>query len=297
MAKKLVMCGCHQGGVRTIKLLLNSGFRFDYFVCLSPEQGKKHKVSGYYDYSLLAKEHGIKVYYPEFYSLKSDSDQAFFNKNKFDLIIQGGWQRLFPEGILNSLGIGALGLHGSSDLLPKGRGRSPLNWSLIEGKKRFIMHLFLIKSGVDDGDVIDYCSFDILEFDDIKTLYYKYDLSYSKLILENIDRIFLKTFDTIPQLGNPSYYSKREEKDGEILWEEMDVWQIYNFVRAQTKPYPGAFAQIDEETYRIWKAQPFDTQFKFPKIPYGSCIERFDDNLIINCLGGLLLVTEYESVV
>ena len=123
-------------------------------MCLTPEMSENYLVSGYYDYRPLAKKMNIPIYVPETYSLNSRRDINFFVEEKFDLLIQGGWQRLFPEEVLNSLRIGALGLHGSSDMLPKGRGRSPMNWSLIEDKKRFIMHLFMIKPGIDNGDIL-----------------------------------------------------------------------------------------------------------------------------------------------
>ena len=181
MNKNIVMCGCHTGGVKAIEGLLSAGYKFNWFVCLTPEQSKKYHISGYYDYRNIADKYNIPYYIPESYSLKSKKDANFFYQNKFDLLLQGGWQRLFPKDIIQSLKIGAIGLHGSSDKLPKGRGRSPMNWSLIEGKKRFLMHLFMIKPGVDDGGIIAIDDFDITLFDDIETLYFKYSLTYKKL--------------------------------------------------------------------------------------------------------------------
>lgn len=292
--KKLVMCGCHIGGRDVISSLIEEGYEFSYFVCLSKEQSLRYDISGYFDYSAIASQHSIPIYYPESYSLKTDKDIRFFQENKFDLIIQGGWQRLFPTAILNQLKIGAIGLHGSSDFLPKGRGRSPMNWSLILGKERFIMHLFMIKSGVDDGDILDTYQFDINIFDDICTLYYKYTISYRELLLRNLKNILSNEISPLPQVGTPTYYSKRNAKDAEIHFEEMDLIEIYNFIRAQTRPYPGAFAKVDNQTIKIWKAQPFDTRITYPSCEYGSVVESFDGNLIIKCLGGSLLVTDWE---
>jgi methionyl-tRNA formyltransferase len=76
----------------------------------------------------------------------------------------------------------------------------------------------------------------------------------------------------------------------------MDVWQIYNAVRAQTRPYPGAYAVIDGETYRIWRCRPFDTRLAYPGAEYGACVERFGETMIINCRGGLLALDEVEQV-
>jgi len=288
------MCGCHEGGLKTVVGLIEAGYCFESFVCLTPEQAKKYQVSGYYDYRELAKSNGIEVYIPKSYSLKSKEDLEFFQTKRFDLLIQGGWQRLFPAKILETLKVGALGLHGSADLLPKGRGRSPMNWSLIENRKRFLMHLFLIKPGVDDGDVIAVKDYEITNYDDIETLYFKYSIVYRQLLLENLPTILSGNFSVIPQLGEPTYYKKRTPQDGHIDWETMDVFQIYNLVRATTRPYPGAFAQVGADLIRIWHCRPFDSRIIYSDVRYGEIVERFENRLLINCRGGLLLVDEWE---
>jgi methionyl-tRNA formyltransferase len=292
--KRLVMCGCHQGGAPAVEALLRHGYRFEHIVCLTPEQGVRYSVSGYFDYRPLAERHGIPVYHPRTYSLDSDPDRAFFELKRFDLLIQGGWQRLFPVEVLATLSIGALGLHGSADLLPKGRGRSPMNWCLIEGRKRFLMHLFLIKPGVDDGDVICIRDFDITPFDDIETLYFKYGLVYRDMLLETLPSLLQGSAHVVPQTGTPSYYPKRTPADGRVDWEAMDVWQVYDFVRAQTRPYPGAFARIGEKWVRIWRCRVFDSRMRYDNAAYGDEVERFGERLLVNCRGGLLLLDDYE---
>lgn len=294
--KKIVMCGCHEGGILAVESLISEGYQFSAFVCLTPEQGEKYGISGYHDFSPLAKKHNIPVYVPEKYTLDSDKDRAFFADNKFDLLIQGGWQRLFPEPILSSLSIGALGLHGSAERLPKGRGRSPMNWSLIEGRDQFLMHLFMIRPGVDDGDVLSIKDFDITIYDDIETMYYKYAISYRDLLLEMLPAILSGAAETIPQTGEPSYYPKRTPEDGLIDWNKLDVDQVYNFVRAQTRPYPGAFGPVSGKMIRIWKARPFDKRFTYPSASYGDVVERFENKLIVQCKGGLLLIDDWEEI-
>lgn len=291
---KIVMCGCHEGGWFTIRKLLEHGIEFAAFVSLTPEQAKTNKVFGYRDFSDLAKEYDIPIYFPKTYSLKSSEDLAFFQEHDFDLLVQGGWQRLFPKEVLDTLSIGAIGGHGSSDLLPKGRGRSPMVWSLVQNKKRFIKQLFIIKEGVDDGCVFDEESFDILASDDIRTLYYKASIITERMLIRSIPKLLNGTATLRPQTGSPSYYNKRTEASGEIFFEQMDVWQISNAVRAQSKPYPGAFFMKEGRRYRVWKAQVFDTRIQYRDAEYGEVVERFDNNLVINCLGGLLLVTDYE---
>ena len=169
-----------------------------------------------------------------------------------------------------------------------------MTWCLIEGKKRFLMHLFLIKPGVDDGDVICVRDFDITPFDDIETLYFKYGLVYRDMLVDTLPALLQGTAKGAPQVGMPSYYPKRTPADGQINWETMDAWQIYDFVRAQSRPYPGAFATIDETWVRIWRCRVFDTRIRYDNARFGTCVERFGERLLVNCRGGLLLVDDYE---
>jgi methionyl-tRNA formyltransferase len=295
-AKRIVMCGCAEVGANLIASLIEAGVHFSHFVVLTPEQGRKYEVSGYADLRPLAERHGVPIYVPKSYALTDEADVAFFRNGHFDLLVQGGWQRLFPPAVLDTLAIGAVGVHGSADFLPKGRGRSPLNWSLIEGRTRFLLHLFLIRSGVDDGDVFAIEDFDITPFDDIETLYLKVAVSTRRLLLRHLVDLLAEDVEFRPQIGGPSYYAKRTPDDGRIDWESMDVQQIYNFVRAQTRPYPGAFGTLDGRALRIWKARPFDTRLDYPSAGYGTVVERFGRRLLVNCRGGLLLVEDYEAM-
>jgi len=292
--KKIVMCGNHEAGLSLVSHLIQYGIRLDYFILLSKEDAKTHNVSGYIDYEPLAKLHNIPVYYVKSFSMKDKMDVQFFKENKFDLLLQGGWQRLFPVEILNTFSVGCIGVHGSSDFLPKGRGRSPLNWSLIENKKRFIMQYFLMKSGADDGDVFASVQFDINEFDDIKTLYYKNTMVTKKILLEYIPRLLKGDVSFEKQHGDATYYPKRTIEDGQIKWAKDDIDSIERLIRASTKPYPGAFSYLNEEKMIIWEGQILDRNIKYENAGYGEIVEIFDEAIIINCLGGLYLIGEYE---
>ncbi len=294
-AGRIVMAGCTQPGYELIRLLLEAGMHFDYFVTISAEKARQMEVAGYADFTPLAKQYGIPVYVAEKYSLKSDADTAFFREQRFDLLVQGGWQRLFPEAVLQSLSTGAIGVHGSSEFLPKGRGRSPINWSLIEGKKRFILHFFLIKPGVDDGDVFHYEIFDINEWDDCNTLYLKNVLVSRQVILQYAGKLLQGDYHVIPQEGEPSYYPKRTADDGLIDWNK-NLFEIHDFIRAITRPFPGAFSYLPGGKWIIWKAQPFDTKIQFPGAVAGEIVEVFGNGqFLVYCTGGSLLVTGYQA--
>lgn len=295
-SRKIALCAVQVTSLPFVEGLLKNGVVIDRIVTIDPETAERNKVSGYHDFGDFAASRGIPLHRARRYDLTAPEDIDFFRAHRFDVVVQGGWQRLFPEAMLDTLSVGAIGLHGSADFLPKGRGRSPMNWSLIEGRKRFLLHLFLIRPGVDDGDVIDIADYDINEFDDIDTLYMKLSIVNLRMHLRVLPDLLAGRVVPRPQVGKPSYFPKRSEADGLIDWEEMDLFEIHDFIRAQTRPYPGAFAELGGEWVRIWKAQPFDTRIAYPGRLYGEIVETFPRGLVVNCRSGLLLVTDWETL-
>lgn len=295
--KKIVMCSCSTFSLEMIDYLIENGIKISYFVSLTPEQAIKYNVSGYHSYEEISRKHNIPIYYPESYSMNNNKDYDFFYNQKFDLLFLGGWNRLIPDNIIKTLTIGGLGVHGSSEFLPKGRGRSPVNWSIIEGKKRFILQLFLITGEADSGDIIDYKIFDINDWDTCKTIHYKISIVEKRLLKEQIPKVLINIFNRMPQKGESTYYPKRTPDDGLIEWNKS-VFEIFNFIRALTKPYPGAFSYIEKQRINIWTAQPFDTQIDYPDARIGEIVEKFSTgDFIVKCNSGLLLVTDYDGVV
>lgn len=291
--KTIAMIGNAEVGYHLTEALLKEHLPIAHIITLDPELASRHNVSGYRDFTPLANEYNIPVYYPRSFTLDDPEDLAFFQQAGIGLLLQGGWQRLFPASILETLRIGCVGIHGSADFLPRGRGRSPLNWSLIEGRKRFLLHLFLMKAGIDDGDVFAVGQFDINAHDDIRTLYYKNSILTRQLLLRSIPELLDGTISLWTQEGEPTHYPKRTPEDGKIDW-EWDMETIYDFIRAQTRPYPGAFAHCNGQMIRIWKSQPFDRSIHYPKARIGEIVEVLDGNLIVNASGGLLIISDYE---
>ena len=296
MNSKIVFCGCSSAGLEVLDFLISKNFEISHIISLNSQQATQYNVSGYASFDEIARKNNIPIYFPKTYSLKDNDDISFFEKNNFDLLLLGGWQRLIPEIILSKLKIGGIGFHGSSEFLPKGRGRSPVNWSLIEGKTQFILHAFLMTPDIDDGDVITHEVFDINQWDTCQTIYYKISIIQKRILAEIIPKLVSNNFKHIPQTGEPSYYEKRTPDDGLIDWSKS-VHEIYNFVRALTRPYPGAFTFLNGQRLNIWKSQPFDSKIKYES-KNGQIVEKFSTgDFVVNCKDGLLLITDYEGKV
>lgn len=291
---QVALCACHEVGYEIARRVLAQGLKIDHLITLSPELAQKNKVSGFFDLKPLATEYDIPVYEVQDYSLNHPDDQSFFEEHQFDLLLQGGWQRLFPESVLKTLRVGAVGIHGSSEMLPKGRGRSPINWCLIEGKNKFIIQYFLITPGVDDGPLFHHFEFDLTPQDDVRTVYYKYALVTAQSYLEWTPKLLKGDVRFTPQQGEASYFAKRTPEDGLIDWTKP-AKEICDFVRAQTKPYPGAFAKMAGDKITIWQAQHFDSKIKSSHKP-GVVVEVFQTgDFLVQTGQDLLLVRDYQS--
>lgn len=105
--------------------------------------------------------------------MDTDSALEYFQQTGPDVIIVNGWQRLIWNLVLETVLVGAFGVHGSASGLPKGRCRSPMNWSLIEDLDRLWLSVMKLDSGVDSRVVVDTYKSDFTDFDIIRIPYYK----------------------------------------------------------------------------------------------------------------------------
>lgn len=294
--KKIAIFGCKN----TTKFLIESlaeTIKINYLITIDPAKGEKFKVADYSDLNICAKKYGIEVYNSKTYNLKNEEDVQNISKLNIDIAFVIGWQRIIPETVLKTLSIGAFGMHGSSMDLPLGRGRSPLNWSIIENRSFFYTNLFKYDPGIDSGDILDVNKFSITSADTSETLHFKNTLSMKFLIEKNLKSLLENNFSLKRQKDiKPTYYPKREPSDSLINW-KLEISEIERFIRAVTKPFNGAFSYINKHKIIIFSARIFSTNnyygFKNKKI--GEIVAVFPNNkFLIRCNGGLLLVDDYK---
>jgi methionyl-tRNA formyltransferase len=278
-----------------MRALIQAGHKIDLLITITPELAKKNMVAGFMDLRNFADENNIPFYIAESYSLKSEKDKEVLQDIEIRLLLVIGWQRLIPEWLLSRLVVGAFGMHGSSHALPYGRGRSPMNWSIIQNKDTFISNLFKYSPGVDDGDILDTQMFDITPFDSGRTMHYKSTLAMISLLKKNFTKIITNDFQLKKQMDvKPTYYPKRTEEDGNVFW-DRDSLEIHNLVRAVTRPFHGAFTFYDGRKIMIWGGHPFDTRLFDPYIYPGTILHIFvNGDIIVKTADGSYIITEYE---
>lgn len=169
-----------------------------------------------------------------------------------DLIVVIGWYYMIPRALRELAPKGCVGIHGS--LLPLYRGGAPLVWAMINGEKQAGVTLFHFSDGVDDGDVIAQKSFPIEQGDTIREVLDKATRASVEIVEEYVPRIAAGTAPRTPQdHSSATVVPQRSPSDGLIDW-KWDAKRIDNFIRAQTKPYPGAYTLIDGKRVTIWSA-------------------------------------------
>lgn len=299
MTKKVAVAGCKHTTKDLILGLERHGFNIDHCITINPKKAKEQKVAGYMDLRPFLEEKSIPYTVVNTYSLKDDKDKEVLLSLNLDILLVMGWQRLIPDWFLESLGIGAFGMHGSGKPLPHGRGRSPLNWSLIQGKNIFYTHLFQYKPSVDDGPIVGVQTFDINPYDTCLTLHFKNTISMIGLCVKYLPRLIDGSAKLAPQpKGNATYYPKRSEEDGLIYWEDSTK-DIYNLIRAVTKPFPGAFSYLNDDLNKkiyIWAAQPFDTKLNYKNSRPGEIVDMFYNGMFaVKTNDSIMLVTESEG--
>lgn len=184
----------------------------------------------------------FKIPYYEVQSTKEKKNKYFkiFKDLNPDIMLFLGWYYMVPESIRRLSKYGAWAIHAS--LLPKYAGGAPLVWALINGEKKTGVSLFRMENGVDDGDIISQKSFSINFKDNINDIYKKATIFSKKILvtsLKNFKNLKYKKQDK----KKLKIYPQRSPKDGKINWHHKAI-DIYNFIRAQTKPYPCAFSKI-----------------------------------------------------
>jgi len=292
---KIVYVSCTEAGFEVLRSLIGAGLPVSEIVSVPPEKASEHTISGYYSFEEFAEEEDISLYYPEEYSMGNEQDTCHFEEVNADAMIVNGWQRLIPEEILDTLDYGAYGVHGSAYGLPQGRGRSPLNWSLIEDLDRFLLSVIRLDAGIDSGEMVDTVKFNINDYDEIKTLYYKTAVATQKILRGKMDEILRGECEFDEQEGTPTYYPKRNPEDGGISWRDK-TRDIYNLVRAVSEPYPGAFTRYEDEKIMIWDSIPFSDDLFFDAEP-GEIVQVMvtRDDFVVKTSDGTLLVEEWEA--
>lgn len=173
-----------------------------------------------------------------------------------DFLFSFFYRDIIKEEILQIPKQASLNLHAS--LLPKYRGRAPVNWALIKGERETGLTLHHMTARPDEGDIVCQASLEIDDQDTAATLHARLETLAGGMLEEQLPGILAGTAPATPQNDeHATYFGRREPKDGEIDWGQSAT-AIRNLIRAVTQPYPGAFTYRGATRITVWKAELVD---------------------------------------
>lgn len=248
---RTVVFGYHTMGCLGFEALLRHGF--EVTAVLTHRDNPSEEV--WWDsLAARAEARGVPVHYPE--DPKSPDFQALVAAQRPDFLFSFYYRYMIPPAVLELAPRGALNLHGS--LLPRYRGRAPVNWVLVEGQTETGVSLHYMVAKPDAGDLVDQERVGIDFADTAFTLYGKLEEAARRLLDRALPALAAGTARPVPlDISQGSYRGGRKPADGRIDW-NGSARRIYDLVRGVTHPYPGAFTTLRGRRLLVWWALPVD---------------------------------------
>jgi methionyl-tRNA formyltransferase len=208
-----------------------------------------------------------------------------------DLIFVVGWSQLVMDEFIGLPRHGVFGMHPT--LLPRHRGRAAIPWAILSGLARTGVTLFQIADGTaDSGPIVGQIEVPIAPDETATTLYDKVTAAHLDVVREFVPKLLDGTAERLPQdTRRASSWPKRAPADGIIDWETRAPY-LHDWVRAQTRPYPGAFTYLGEDKLVIWRARPVELP---EEAPAGTVVALEGKQAVVACGEGGLVLEEVEG--
>lgn len=265
------------GAVHTTALTLKGLVRhgFDVLGVLGHEPDRREAVSGWTDLRQVADQQGIE--YRGFRKINESDHLSWARSLNPDIIFAVGFSQLLSEEWLMLPKLGCIGFHPTA--LPRGRGRAPLAWTVLEMEEGSASY-FLMGAGADDGPVFNQVRFQIENHDDAGSVMKKIESAIDTCLNQWLPELKRGVWNPIPQDdGLATWYGKRGPEDGRIDWLQTN-YSIDRLVKASTRPHPGAYTFYRDRKITIWSTTIED------KLPIRGVVGRI---LLVDPLKGALV--------
>lgn len=291
---RVVWIGFHEEGVEAFKATLEKGVNVAAFITLDDASFAK-RSAGSRAYAQYCERYGVPC--EPVRSIKDDDAYEIVRRYAPDLLVVLGWSEILPARILRVPRIGTVGTHAS--LLPHNRGSAPVNWALIHGETETGDTMMWLSEQVDAGEIVDQVRFPITRYDTCKTLYDKVADANAQMLLRLIEKLERGERPSYPveNRTDEPILPRRRPKDGLIDWHQSGE-AIYDFIRALTRPYPGAFTYLDGKKLLIWKASLLPVPAGVQAGEIAGDAYGFDGSacgIVVGTQTAALLVTEIED--
>ena len=287
VTSRAVVFGYHNVGIRCLRMLLAHGIEVPLVVTHQDDPIETRWFGSVAD---TAADYGIATITPP--DPNAAEIVARVAGCRPDFLFSFYYRAMLKAPLLALPPRGALNMHGS--LLPRFRGRSPVNWAIIHGETETGATLHYMTEKPDDGDIVAQASVPILPDDTAREVFDKVTVAAEMSLHDALPSLLAGTALRTPQdLSRGSYFGGRKPEDGTIDWSKSAT-EIHNLVRAVAPPYPGARTMLDDRPARILRTRVLDAAS--PRRPPSLAVER--GVLLAHCGGGgtlLILALEIDG--
>ena len=239
-----VVFAYHDVGVRCLSVLLAHGVHVPLVVT---HRDDPHENIWFASVEKLARDHDIEVATPD--DPNTPQFVARLAEISPDFIFSFYYRFMLKPAVLATAMRGAYNMHGS--LLPKYRGRVPVNWAVLRGEDTTGATLHEMAEKPDAGGIVDQFPVPILPDDRAIDVFRKVTVAAELLLDRSLAAVLDGMARAQPQdLSQGSYFGGRKPEDGRIDW-RRGAREIHNLVRAVAPPYPGAFTMLGGQRLRL----------------------------------------------
>ena len=236
-AASAVVFAYHDVGVRCLSVLLAQEMAIPLVVTHRDRPGERIWFGSV---ERLAREHDLAIEMPD------DPNAApFVEKLRAlspDFLFSFYYRQMLSPEVLATASRGAYNMHGS--LLPRYRGRVPVNWAVLQGERETGATLHRMEVKPDAGDIVDQLTVPILPDDLAVDVFRKVTTAAELILHRTLPSLLDGTALRVEQdLSRGSYFGGRGPEDGRIDWTK-GARAIHDLVRAVAPPYPGAFTDL-----------------------------------------------------
>ncbi len=246
---KIVLAGAVTSTYTTLQMLVKH--KLDIAGVLGYEPDDTGPVSGYVNMKAYCGSNNIP-YHP-FKKIGAAGTREILSQLSPDIFFVVGLSQLVPVEMLQIAKLGNIGFHPT--LLPRGRGRAPIAWLILE-EKAGAANFFLMGEGTDDGPVFVQQPFPVESIDNAAAIEQKIIGAIKLALDEWLPKLKQGIWEPVPQDEIlATWYGKRTPEDGWINWTET-ADTIDKVIRAASAPHPGAYTFLNQQKLTVLKCRP-----------------------------------------
>jgi methionyl-tRNA formyltransferase len=209
-----------------------------------------------------------------------------------DLNVAVSYDQILRRAIIETAGLGFVNFHAGK--LPRYRGRSVINWAIINGEAEIGMTAHYIDEGIDTGDIILQRTVPVDWTDTYGDILGKAVMAFPGLVSDTIRLIVTGEAARRPQACQEgTYFPARGAGDEWLDLSDRSI-DLHNKIRAITRPGPGARTLLGQRTVTIWRAYYDPSWPKYMAIPGQVVGRRPMEGVLVKTGDSTLLVQEVQ---